>query len=68
MDITTTLEQILTRDISDRIRLLQAILESITAEQVDPEIAESQKRELDRRIDNYEMNPDSVLTWEMEMF
>ena len=64
MDITTTLEQILTLDVSDRIRLVQAILDSIAAEQVDFDLTESQKQELDRRIDDYEANPDNVLTWE----
>ena len=64
MDMTTTLEQILTLDVSERIRLVQAILESIAAEQVDSDLTESQKQELDRRIDDYEANPDNVLTWE----
>ncbi|MCY7286250.1 MAG: addiction module protein [Cyanobacteria bacterium CAN_BIN43] len=64
MDITHTLNQIAALGIQDRIRLVQAILESIAAEQVDPDLTESQKQELDRRIDDYEANPDNVLTWE----
>jgi len=64
MDITHTLNQITALGIQDRIRLVQAILESIAAEQVDPDLTESQKQELDRRIDDYEANPDNVLTWE----
>jgi putative addiction module component (TIGR02574 family) len=64
MDITTTLNQIVTLDIQDRIRLVQAILESIAAEQDYFDLTDSQKQELDRRIDNYEANPDNVLTWE----
>ncbi len=63
MDITTTLNQIVTLDIQDRIRLVQGILDSIAAEQVDPDFTESQQRELDRRIDDYEANPDEVMTW-----
>ena len=63
MDITTTLNQIVALDIQDRIRLVQAILDSIAAEQIDPDLTESQKRELDRRIDDYEANPDEVMTW-----
>ena len=63
MDITTTLNQIVTLDIQDRIRLVQGILDSIAAEQVDSDLTESQKRELDRRIDDYEANPDEVMTW-----
>jgi putative addiction module component (TIGR02574 family) len=63
MDITTTLNQIVALDIQDRIRLVQAILDSIAAEQIDPDLTESQKQELDRRIDDYETNPDEVMTW-----
>jgi putative addiction module component (TIGR02574 family) len=64
MDITNTLNQIIALGIQDRIHLVQAILDSIAAEQVDPDLTESQKQELDRRIDDYEANPDNVLTWE----
>ncbi len=63
MDITTTLNQIVALDVQDRIRLVQAILDSIATEQVDPDLTELQKRELDRHIDDYEANPDEVMTW-----
>ncbi|NJM60925.1 MAG: hypothetical protein HC849_13085 [Oscillatoriales cyanobacterium RU_3_3] len=45
-------------------RLVQAILESIAAEQIHPDLTEFQKQELDRRIDDSEANPENVLTWE----
>ena len=64
MDITTTLNQIMALSIQDRIRLVQSILDSIAAEQDYLDLTDSQKRELDRRIDDYEANPDNVLTWE----
>lgn len=64
MDITTTLKQITALSIQDRIRLVQAILDSIAAEQDYLDLTDSQKQELDRRIDDYEANPDNVLTWE----
>ncbi len=64
MDITATLNEIATLSIEDRIRLVQAIWDSIAAEQAYPDLTEQQKRELDNRIDDYEMNPDNVLTWE----
>jgi putative addiction module component (TIGR02574 family) len=63
MDITTTLNQIVALDIQDRIWLVQGILDSIAAEQVDPDLTEPQQREIDRRIDDYEANPDEVMTW-----
>jgi putative addiction module component (TIGR02574 family) len=64
MDITTTLNQIIALSIQDRIRLVQAILDSIAAEQDHLDLTDTQKQELDRRIDDYEANPDNVLTWE----
>jgi putative addiction module component (TIGR02574 family) len=50
MDITTTLNQIVALNIQDRIRLVQSILDSIAAEQVDTDLTELQKRELDSPI------------------
>ena len=43
---------------------MQAILDSIAAEQAFPEFTEAQKQELDRRIADYDANPDNVLTRE----
>jgi putative addiction module component (TIGR02574 family) len=63
MDITTTLNQIIALNIQDRIRLVQGILDSIAAEQVDSALTESQQRELDRRIDDYGANSDEAMTW-----
>ena len=64
MDFTATLNQIVALSIQNRIRLVQAILESIAAEQVHPDLTEFQKQELDRRINDSEANPENVLTWE----
>lgn len=64
MDITATLNEITALSIKDRILLVQAIWDSIAAEQAYPDLTEAQKRELDYRIDDYEMNPENVLTWE----
>jgi putative addiction module component (TIGR02574 family) len=64
MDITTTLNQIIALSIPDRIRLVQAILDSIAAEQDYLDLTDAQKQELDRRIDDHAANPDNVLTWE----
>jgi hypothetical protein len=50
MDITTILNQIITLDIQDRVRLLQAIIISISAEKDTSNITESQQWQLDPRI------------------
>ena len=64
MNITATLNEIVSLSIEERIRLVQAIWDSIAAEQAYPDLTETQKRELDHRIDDYEINPDNVMTWE----
>ncbi|MEA5577047.1 addiction module protein [Anabaena sp. UHCC 0451] len=62
MDISVTLNQIKALSIADRIRIVQEILESIAAEQAYPDLTAAQKQELDRRITDYEANPDNVMT------
>ncbi|MBD2302030.1 addiction module protein [Nostoc sp. FACHB-87] len=64
MDFTATLNEIKTLTIEERIRLVQAIWDSIAAEQSSPDITEAQKQELERRINDYEANPDNVMTWD----
>jgi putative addiction module component (TIGR02574 family) len=64
MDISVTLNEIKALSIADRIRIVQDILGSIAAEQAYPDLTTAQKRELDRRISDYETNPDNVMTWQ----
>ncbi|HAC64488.1 MAG TPA: hypothetical protein DCF68_13350 [Cyanothece sp. UBA12306] len=64
MDITAKLNEITSLSIEDRILLVQAIWDSIAVEQAYPNLTETQKRELDRTIDDSEINPDNFLTWE----
>ncbi|HLO88390.1 MAG TPA: addiction module protein [Nostocaceae cyanobacterium] len=64
MDISATVNQIKSLSIEERIWIVQEILESIAEEQTTPDLTEAQKRELDRRIADYEANPDNVMTWE----
>ncbi|MEH2162287.1 MAG: addiction module protein [Nostoc sp.] len=63
MDITATLNEIATLSVEDRICIVQAIWDSIAAEQVYPDLSDAQKQELDRRIADSDSNPDNVLTW-----
>jgi putative addiction module component (TIGR02574 family) len=64
MDLTATLNEISSLSVEDRTLLVQAIWDSIAAEQAYPELTEAQKRELDARIEDSEMNPANSLTWE----
>ncbi|ALB42580.1 MULTISPECIES: addiction module protein [unclassified Anabaena] len=64
MNISVILNEIKALSIADRIQIVQDILESIAAEQAYPDLTAAQKRELDRRISDYETNPDDVMTWQ----
>jgi len=64
MDITATLNEITALSVEDRIHLVQAIWDTIAAEQAYPNLTVVQKQELDRRIADYEANPHDVLTWD----
>jgi putative addiction module component (TIGR02574 family) len=64
MDITATLNEIASLSVEERLFLVQAIWDSIAAEQAYPELTEAQERELDARIKDFEMNPDNSLSWE----
>ncbi|CAD5948758.1 Imidazole glycerol phosphate synthase subunit HisH [Planktothrix tepida] len=64
MDLTATLNQITSLSIVDRIRLVQAIWDSIAEEQTYLDLTDVEKQELDHRITAYETNPDDVMTWE----
>lgn len=64
MDITATLNEIAALKVEDRIRLVQAIWDSIAAEQTYPELTDEQKQELDNRIAESDAESDNVMTWQ----
>jgi putative addiction module component (TIGR02574 family) len=64
MDIAATLDGITALSVEERIRIVQAILESISLEQGYPELTLELKQELDRRSKAYDENPDDVMTRE----
>jgi putative addiction module component (TIGR02574 family) len=63
MNIATTLNEIASLSIEDRILLVQTIWDGIAAEQAYPDLTVRQKQELDRRIGDSDANPDNVMTW-----
>ncbi len=64
MDLSATLTEIRAMSPEDRIRLVQAIWDTIAADQDHPDLTEAQKQELDRRIAELDASPENVLTWE----
>lgn len=56
--------EILALPVEDRVRLVEAIWDSISAVPEALSLAEWQKEELDRRLDDLEKNPDAGSTLE----
>jgi len=64
MERSTALLQAKTLSVSDRIWLVQAIWDSISAEPEQLELTEAQQQELSRRLADHQINPQSVVSWE----
>jgi len=64
MDITATLTEVRSMSVDDRIRLVQALLDTIAEDQDPPDLTEAQRQELDRRIADLDASPNNILTWE----
>ena len=57
-------EDILSMSISERIQLVEDIRDSIAEVPEAVSLTDSQKRELDRRLDSYHKNPGEGSPWE----
>ncbi len=64
MDLAGTLAEIISLSVNDRIRLVQAIWDSISADPEHLELTESQRIELSRRLLDHETNPSAVISWQ----
>ena len=64
MDLSTTLTEIVSLSVDERIRLVEAIWDSIAAEPGQPELTEAQKQELERRLAAHAAAPEEVVPWE----
>ena len=58
------LDEVLRLPVAERLRLVEAIWESITAEPAGMPLTDAQRAELDRRLAEHEANPDDVVSWE----
>ena len=64
MDLSTTLTEIASLSVDERIRLVEAIWDSIAAEPGKLELTEAQKQELERRLAAHAASPTEVVPWE----
>ena len=65
MDFSQVLSAANSLSIDDRIRLVEAIWESIEGETPMPELTEAQKQELDRRLAEDDASPEDAVPWEI---
>lgn len=64
MDLRTTLQEISSLSVDERIQLVEAIWDTIAAEPGQPELTETQKEELERRLVAHAATPDDAVPWE----
>ncbi|MBM3225471.1 MAG: addiction module protein [Candidatus Tectomicrobia bacterium] len=63
MALSTTLAEIVSLSIDQRIRLVEAIWDSIATEPGQPELTVAQQQELERRLAAHTASPKDVVSW-----
>jgi putative addiction module component (TIGR02574 family) len=64
MSTTLSLAEILQFSVDERIQLVQDIWDSIAAVPEAIQLTDAQRQELDRRLAEYEKDPDEGIPWE----
>jgi putative addiction module component (TIGR02574 family) len=59
-----TVDQLLDMPLAERVELAQAIWDSVARNPENVPLTEAQREELDRRLDEYERNPNEGSSWE----
>lgn len=59
-----TVDQLLDMPLAERVELAQAIWDSVARNPENVPLTETQREELDRRLDEYERNPTEGSSWE----
>lgn len=63
VDVVRTIEDLRSLSVDDRVRVVQAVWDSLPEQASVPTLAE-QAEELNRRVDAYEADPEDLLTWD----
>ena len=63
--MNTHLEEILALPVGERIKLVEDIWDSIGAVPEAVQLTSAQKEEIERRLEDYRINPDDVVPWEV---
>lgn len=63
VDVVRTIEDLRSLSVDDRVRVVQAVWDSLPEQASAPTLAE-RAEELNRRVDAYEADPEDLLTWD----
>ena len=63
VDVARTIEDLRSLSVDDRMRVVQAVWDSLPEQAAVPTSAE-RAAELNRRLDAYEADPEDLLTWD----
>lgn len=64
LDVNHTINELKALPLQDRLKVVEAVWDSIDEDGATVSLSAGQKAELDRRIAAHESNPNSVLTWD----
>jgi putative addiction module component (TIGR02574 family) len=64
MDLSTTLAEIVSLSVDERLRFAEAIWDSIITEPGQPALTDTQQQELARRLAAHTASPEEVVPWE----
>lgn len=62
--MTISRDDILKLSVSERLELIETLWESISDASAEIPLSEAQRREIDRRLDQYAVSPPRLSTWE----
>ena len=63
VDVAHTIDELRCLSIDDRLKVVEAVWDSLPEEAAGP-VSVEQRAELNRRLDAHEANPEQVLTWD----
>jgi len=64
LNVEHAIDELKALPVDDRLRVVEAVWDSIADEPTPVKLSPEQRAEFDRRLDAYEANPDDVLTWD----
>jgi putative addiction module component (TIGR02574 family) len=63
VDVGRTIDELSSLSVDDRLRVVQAVWDSLPEQPADS-LSPEQREELNRRVHAYEANPEELLTWD----